>query len=155
MYGPAIGTASEGGSIPACFQQDKGVISQRILGGSVAKTTKQAPGAEPKAAKKTTAGKKKVSKKVVAKKSPAKKAAVKKKTVVKQAAPKKAAAKKASPRKPAAKQISTQERYELIAQAAYFISESQGFAGDPKSDWVAAEAEVDARLAKAGIKVKG
>lgn len=41
----------------------------------------------------------------------------------------------------------TNDRHELIAQAAYLRAEKRGFqGGDPVEDWLAAEAEVDARL---------
>ena len=53
----------------------------------------------------------------------------------------------------ASRSITAQARHELIAQAAYLRSESQGFAGDPRLDWLAAEAEVDANLTKGRIKV--
>jgi uncharacterized coiled-coil DUF342 family protein len=41
----------------------------------------------------------------------------------------------------------TNDRRELIAQAAYLRAEKRGFqGGDPVEDWLAAEAEVEARL---------
>jgi hypothetical protein len=101
------------------------------------------------------------SKKAVAKKAASKKAvkkAASKKTAVKKTVAKKAVAKKAAVRKKAtaaAKTITAQMRHELIAQAAYLRSESQGFLGDAEADWMAAEAEVDERLAKGGVKVRG
>jgi Protein of unknown function (DUF2934) len=43
---------------------------------------------------------------------------------------------------------SAETRLDLIREAAYFIAERRGFEeGDPLADWIAAEAEVDARLA--------
>jgi hypothetical protein len=43
---------------------------------------------------------------------------------------------------------SAEERRRMIAAAAYLRSEQRGFAGgDPAADWLAAEAEVDQRLA--------
>jgi histone H1/5 len=112
---------------------------------------------EPKAA----AAGKAVSKKPVAKKAAAKKtvkkAAAKQKTAKKKVV-KKAVAKKAASRKTATggdNTVTAQRRHELIAQAAYLRSESQGFLGDAAADWLAAEAEVDDRLTKAGIKVRG
>jgi hypothetical protein len=40
-----------------------------------------------------------------------------------------------------------EQRAALIAEAAYFRAEKRGFApGHEKDDWLAAEAEVDARL---------
>ena len=76
----------------------------------------------------------------------------------KEAVAKTAVAKKAAARKKvtgADKIITAQMRHELVAQAAYLRSESQGFLGDADADWIAAEAEVDERLAKGGIKVRG
>ena len=125
----------------------------------------------------TPSTKKAAAKKAAPKKAPAKKAAAKetapkatanaaapKKAVAKKAAPKKAAAKKAatkkaSPaRKPSAstsvRTISGDERRGLIAQAAYLRAERRQFAGGGEAeDWLAAEAEVDARLKKDGIEV--
>lgn len=43
-----------------------------------------------------------------------------------------------------------EQRAALIAEAAYFRAEKRGFApGHDTEDWLAAEAEVDARLLKA------
>ncbi len=77
----------------------------------------------------------------------------------KKAAPKKAAPKRASRAKPPAlpdeeaavtvamqPQVSAEERYRLIELAAYLRSEAAGFGGDPAEHWLAAEAEVDAKL---------
>lgn len=42
--------------------------------------------------------------------------------------------------------ISLNERYQLIATAAYLKAESRGFQGeDSLGDWLAAEAEIDGR----------
>ena len=79
-------------------------------------------------------------------KAPAKKAAVKSAAPVK-AAPK-AAAKKATPVKKAVKPVLTaEERYRRIEEAAYFLAEKNGFAGDSAAYWVAAEKQIDAALA--------
>ena len=125
----------------------------------MAKTTKKTVDARPKAAKKEASSKKKGTKKAAAKKTVAKKATgsktTAKKTPAKKTTSKKAAGKKAAARRRPSKPITAQRRHELVAQAAYFRSESQGFLGDAAADWLAAEAEVDARLAKAGIKVRG
>lgn len=135
----------------------------------MAKTTKPTAETKPKAAKKKASSKKKLVKKAAAKKvtttkatpkkAPPKKATPKtaeaKKATVKKSTPKKGVGKKTvAPKKPV-KQISAQQRHDLVAQAAYLRSESQGFFGDAAADWLAAETEVDARLVKAGIKVKG
>jgi hypothetical protein len=43
------------------------------------------------------------------------------------------------------------KRRRMIADAAYFRAERRGFSGgDPVADWLAAEAEVDARLRESG-----
>ena len=69
------------------------------------------------------------------------------------AAPKKAAGrKKSAPRRASRKvapkgQISAEERYRMIQEAAYFRAERKGFDCDPWKCWLVAEAEVDARLA--------
>jgi Protein of unknown function (DUF2934) len=75
----------------------------------------------------------------------------------KPAASRKPAAAGTSPAGPAAKAparaarrptTSAETRLDLIREAAYFIAERRGFEeGDPLADWIAAEAEVDARLA--------
>lgn len=45
--------------------------------------------------------------------------------------------------------ISMEERYRLIAEAAYYRAEKRGFqGGDPTQDWIQAEKEVDAKLSK-------
>lgn len=49
----------------------------------------------------------------------------------------------------AARPISTEQRRQLIAEAAYFRALSRGFEGDPVADWLDAEREVDKSLGKA------
>ncbi len=45
--------------------------------------------------------------------------------------------------------ISADERWRMIAQAAYFRANERGFSGgDPLSDWLAAERRIDAMLPK-------
>lgn len=64
--------------------------------------------------------------------------------------PKKAgpAAAKAKAKAKAADVPSDELRYEMIAHAAYLRAEQRGFApGQELDDWLAAAAEVDARLA--------
>lgn len=71
------------------------------------------------------------------------KAIAKKPVAAKAAAPKKPAAKRAT----VAKSIVTPEqRYCMVAEAAYFHAERHGFLGDPVQDWIAAEAEIAALL---------
>jgi hypothetical protein len=47
--------------------------------------------------------------------------------------------------------VSHEERWRMVAEAAYYIAQRRGFVGgDVNADWVAAEAEVDARLKEEG-----
>jgi hypothetical protein len=72
------------------------------------------------------------------------------------AAPRKSPAPKAvgSPRaqsKPGASEaakttVTPEQRYRMIQEAAYFIAEKHGFAGDTLGFWVQAEQEIDATL---------
>lgn len=108
----------------------------------------------PSTAKKTTASstaKTAASTKTAAKKPAAAKASPAKKAVA--AAPKKAATapKKATTKAAAAavkSSITPEQRYCMVAEAAYFLAERQGFLGDPVQDWIAAEAEIAAFLKK-------
>jgi len=59
--------------------------------------------------------------------------------------------KKSAPRRPSGKvapkgQVSAEERYRMIQEAAYFRAEKEGFLCDPWKCWLVAEAEIDARL---------
>ena len=108
---------------------------------------------KPQAPKKVGA-KKAATKKAAAKKAPAKKA------VQRPAAPKKAAIKKASPKKAqraattAPSRITHEERWHMVAEAAYWRAEKRGFAGGGEvDDWLAAEADIDGQLSAAGIEV--
>jgi len=48
-----------------------------------------------------------------------------------------------------AQAASSQNRYSMIAEAAYYRAEKRGFQnGDPVTDWLAAEAEIDGKLLK-------
>lgn len=42
--------------------------------------------------------------------------------------------------------VNEELRRQMIAEAAYFRAEHRGFAGDPVSDWLEAENEIDAKL---------
>jgi hypothetical protein len=100
-----------------------------------------------KAAAKPAVAKASVAKAAPAKKPAAKKVAAPKKTV----APKKAAApKKTAAKKPAAKprKISPEERYRMVAVAAYFIAERNSFAGSPVGYWTQAEVQISKMLSK-------
>ena len=131
----------------------------------MAKTTKQSSaetgetGVEP--VRKKAASRKKGVKKVGSKSTVAgKKAVTKKQPVAKKAVARKAAAsKKAVLKKKAAtgavvhRQVSSAERHQMIAEAAYLRAESQGFLSDEGEDWLRAEAEVDSLLTRAGVIV--
>jgi hypothetical protein len=95
--------------------------------------------------------------KTAAKKAPVKKAAIA--APVKKAAAAKvpvmkptAAAKKPAVKHAAAaagkKDLTPEQRYMMVAEAAYYRAERQGFMGDPAQDWVAAEAEIADLLSK-------
>ncbi len=97
--------------------------------------------------------KKTVSKKVSKKKTATKKKAATKKVVakktVKKTAAKKAVRKKTTARRPSTTprnpiQVSAEERWRMIATAAYYKAEARGFtAGDDQQDWLDAEAEIN------------
>ncbi len=110
---------------------------------------------QPKASKKATSKKKtaaqKTSKSVVSKDAAAKKTSITKKAGPKAAGQKRSAAEKGT--RKAAQRILASERHQMIAKAAYLRAEAQGFTSDQREDWLVAEADVDARLAKAGRKV--
>jgi hypothetical protein len=42
--------------------------------------------------------------------------------------------------------ISPEERYRMIAEAAYYRAQRRGFLGDPLQDWLEAEVEVATKL---------
>ena len=49
--------------------------------------------------------------------------------------------------------ITASERQDMIAKAAYFLAEARGFNdGDPKTDWLIAEQQIDTLLMKAASK---
>lgn len=91
-----------------------------------------------------TAEKKVASTKAVApKKEAPKKAATK--TTTKKAEPKKATVKKTTKK---SSDMSGFERYKMIEVAAYYMAEKHGFAGHAADYWIAAEKEIDKKLAK-------
>lgn len=52
-------------------------------------------------------------------------------------------------------QATPQQRYQMIAEAAYFIAERRAFiGGDPAQDWLEAEAEIE-RILQSGGKASG
>ncbi|MHB1291765.1 MAG: DUF2934 domain-containing protein [Sulfuricella sp.] len=100
----------------------------------------------PSTAKKTTSSS-------AAKTTASAKTTVKKPVAAKVAAPKKAVV--AAPKKPAAKRatvakstVTPEQRYCMVAEAAYFHAERHGFLGNSLQDWIAAEAEIAALLSK-------
>ena len=99
---------------------------------------------------KKTAAKKTTKKKGATKKaSPVKKKVLAKKKVTKTAAKKIAPVKKHSTHLKAAKKKSTlnaESRYRIIQETAYFLAEANGFANDPSSYWIDAEARINAQL---------
>ena len=96
--------------------------------------------ANVKAAKKpaVTAVAKKAAAKAVAKKAPEAKAPAAKKTA-KPAA--KTAAPSAAPAKPVMR-VSDEQRYRMVAEAAYYRAESNHFKSDPVRDWIEAESDI-------------
>ncbi|MFW2405304.1 MAG: DUF2934 domain-containing protein [Gammaproteobacteria bacterium] len=101
----------------------------------VKKAAESASGKKKTTRKKAT-GARKTASKVTRKKTPAKKAAAKKKTV-----------RKTATRKAGRKVLTPEQRYRLIAEAAFLKAESRGFVGgDPVEDWLAAEKEVEDSL---------
>jgi len=105
-----------------------------------------------KAASKKKASKKTTTKKAVTKKSTAKKAVTKKAATKKKAVSKK----KASAKKPAAvTYINNEQRYLMVQEAAYHLSEKQNFQpGKDMDNWLFAEMEIEALMKKKNIKVK-
>lgn len=97
----------------------------------------------------------KASRKAAPKKAAPKKAAPKKAAVTRpvqkaapavKKAPRASAAAKVAPK---ADRVDAQQRAAMIAEAAYYRAEKRGFAGgDPVADWLSAEAEIDALIAK-------
>ncbi len=51
--------------------------------------------------------------------------------------------------------VTAEERWEMIAQAAYFRAEKGGFSEDPLVDWLEAEREIDAMLEQRGALPAG
>ncbi len=113
----------------------------------MAETTKKTP-AKKAATKPSVASAKPAAKKPVAKAN-----AVSTKPVAKKAAaPKKPAAVKVAAAKPAAKApnkvmvVSDEQRYRMVAEAAYYRAESNQFKSDSVRDWIEAESDIAALL---------
>lgn len=92
-------------------------------------------------------------KKAVSKKTTTKKTASRKKVATKKAATKKTVKKKATTAASAAKgkPVSAEERWHMVAVAAFYKAEKRGFAaGNAEKDWSEAEKEIDALLKMQG-----
>ncbi len=79
------------------------------------------------------------------------KAATKKPAPAKKPAPKKATPKKPTTKKasaPKSAMMSGFERYKMIEVAAYYLAEKKGFSGHSADYWIAAEKEINKKLAK-------
>lgn len=48
--------------------------------------------------------------------------------------------------KKATHSVTPEERWRMIAEAAYYLAEKRGFAGDSVNDWVEAEKAIDAAV---------
>lgn len=97
----------------------------------MARLTTKAPAAVKKTAAKPAAAAK-----------PVKHAAAPRAAATKAAAPKAAAAKR--PSAGATKtSFTAEERYRMIAEAAYYRAERHGFSGDPVRDWIEAEHDIE------------
>ncbi len=135
---------------------------------------KVAPQAPRRKAAASTAGstKKTAAKKKAAARKSASKTAATRKTSTSKSSPSKAPVKKAATGKVAAKKkapagvnrgtratrpgVTPEERWQLVAKAAYLRAEARQFTGGKEvEDWLAAEAEVDADLRKKGVELKG
>ena len=92
--------------------------------------------------KATSASAKSVEKKAVA----AKKPAAAKVAASKPAAPKTAEKKPAAKRAAKAMNVTAEQRYRMVAEAAYFRAESNQFMSDPVRDWIEAESDIAALL---------
>jgi hypothetical protein len=69
------------------------------------------------------------------------------KTASKTATPSKSSTKTTRSRKKEASSVTPEQRYHMIAEAAYLIAESHGFdSGRTLDDWLQAEAQIDRQL---------
>lgn len=101
--------------------------------------------------KKKSTSKKKVTAKKVSKKSTVKKATTKKKVVAR----KKTASKKKAVTRKTSIVISNEDRYKMVAEAAYHLSEQQGFQpGMDLDNWLMAELQIEAEIKKKKITVR-
>lgn len=129
-----------------------------MKGKHMAETTRKSaakPAAEKAATAKSKAAKPAAEPKVIASKPTATKAdPVKKAKASAAPAPATTTPTKRAPRKPASKTsgqntaltISDEQRYLMIAEAAYYRAESSQFQSDPVRDWIEAEKDIAALL---------
>ena len=129
-----------------------------MKGKHMAETTRKSaakPAAEKTATAKSKAAKPAAEPKVIASKPTATKAdPVKKAKASAAPAPATTTPTKRAPRKPASKAsgqntaltISDEQRYLMIAEAAYYRAESSQFQSDPVRDWIEAEKDIAALL---------
>ena len=117
----------------------------------MAETTTKAPAKKPAAKTVAASAKPAVEKATAAK--PAPEAAVTKPVEKKASAAKKApavnkpvAAKPAAKKAPVAMTVSAEQRYRMIAEAAYYRAESNHFKRDSVRDWIEAESDIAALL---------
>jgi hypothetical protein len=147
--------------------EDKKVVTKKTATKKAA-VAKKAPAAAAQPLIKKTVAKKTLAKKVVSKKAPTAapaapaapvaKKAVAKKTAAKKTVAKKAAVPKTAPQPPLpdravtlkpVSEVTPEERYRMIEEAAYYRAEKRGFApGQEHEDWAAAVAEIDAMLGR-------
>ena len=125
-------------------------LKGKIMAEASPKTPKKAAKTEAAGAKTET--KKAVAKAALKKTAPvvaSEPAAEKKPAAAKKPAPAKATTKTATPPKPTEKKaptkagtISDEQRYRMIAEAAYYRAESCQFKSDPLRDWIEAERDI-------------
>ena len=69
------------------------------------------------------------------------------KPAAKTVAPAAPAPKTVAPKAAKTVSVSPEQRWKMIADAAYFIAEKRGFTGgDPAGDWIQAEKQIDSKL---------
>lgn len=117
----------------------KKAVAKPVVKAAAAKPAALAKPAKPAASAKPAAAKPAATKPAVKKPAAVKPAAVKKPAVVKAA-------------KPAAQTVvkvivlSDEQRYRMVAEAAYYRAESNQFKSDPLRDWIDAEIDIDRLL---------
>lgn len=124
-------------------------MSSRTSRKVVAKTDGDKPAAKKPAAAKTTSAKKPADKAAAKTASTSSKTAAAK-TALEPGAVKAVVARKRA-EKPAAKvmTVSDEQRYRMVAEAAYYRAEANHFKSDPLRDWIEAESDIAALLSGA------